>query len=85
MQARGYLIRRKREECGLNLTDFARRAGVSPSWLSRIETDQVNPSPTVLRRIALVLKEEREARAAIAEIAQHPTEGSDEHHRQDGR
>lgn len=78
MQARGTRIRRKREECGFNLTDFARRIGISASWLSRIERDQVNPSPDVLKRIALALHKERDVRDAIAEIAQHETEGSDD-------
>jgi transcriptional regulator with XRE-family HTH domain len=77
VQARGTTIRRKREECGYGLTDFARLIGVSPSWLSRIERDLARPSPDVLRRIALALKRERDARAAIAEIARHE-EGSDE-------
>lgn len=78
MQARGNDIRRKREECGFNLTDFARRIGISPSWLSRIERDKVHPSPDVLKRIALAIREQRDVRTAIAEIAQHETEGSDD-------
>lgn len=78
MQARGHTIRRQREECGYGLRAFARLIGVHPSWLSRIENDQANPSPDVLRRIALKLKQEREAREAIAVIAQQETEGSDE-------
>ncbi|WP_075001248.1 helix-turn-helix domain-containing protein [Streptomyces qinglanensis] len=69
MQARGYRIRRQREESGYGLTAFANRIGVSPSWLSRIERDQANPSPDLLRRIALTLRSERAARAAISEIA----------------
>ncbi len=83
MQARGDRIRRKREECGFNLTDFARRVGISPSWLSRIERDKVHPSPDVLKRIALAIREQCDVRSAIAEIAQHETEGSDERN-QDG-
>lgn len=66
VQARGRAIRRKREEMGLGLTDFAERLGISPSWLSRIERDQAQePSPAVLRRIA------DELGAAIKEIARH--------------
>jgi transcriptional regulator with XRE-family HTH domain len=79
VQFRGTTIRRKREECGLNLTQLADQAGISVSWLSRIETDQANPSPGVLKRIALVLHRERTARAAIAEIAQPENEGRDDH------
>ncbi|MEU6768586.1 helix-turn-helix transcriptional regulator [Streptomyces sp. NPDC046853] len=66
MQARGKQIRRKREEAGYGLTAFAKRVGISPSWLSRIERDQADePSPEVLRRIA------DELGAAIKEIARH--------------
>jgi transcriptional regulator with XRE-family HTH domain len=79
MQARGEQIRRKREGCGYGLTDFARLVGISPSWLCRIETDPLaNPTPDVLRRIALALHQERETRAAITQIAQHETELSDD-------
>lgn len=78
MQARGDEIRRQRKESGYGLTAFARRIGVSPSWLSRIERDQAHPSPDVLRRIALALKREAPARAAINKIAQHEDEGPDE-------
>lgn len=78
MQARGHHIRRRREESGYGLTAFAHMVGISPSWLSRIERNQVNPSPDVLKRIALTLHAERDTRAAINEIAQHETEGSDD-------
>lgn len=77
MQARGEKIRRQREESGYTLTAFARRIGVSPGWLSRIENDKAKPSPDVLRRIALTLRCERETRAAIAEITEDE-EGRDE-------
>jgi transcriptional regulator with XRE-family HTH domain len=78
MQARGHTIRRQRKECGYGLRAFARLIGVHPSWLSRIENDKANPSPDVLRRIALTLRREHEAREAIAEITQQETEGSDD-------
>lgn len=68
MQARGAHIRRKREGAGYGLTAFAREIGISPSWLSRIERDQADPSPDVLRRIALALQQDPHVRAAIAEI-----------------
>lgn len=73
VQARGHTIRRKREGAGYGLRAFADVVGVSPSWLSRIERDLVNPSPDVLRRIALALQKEQRATAAIKEIAE-PTE-----------
>lgn len=75
MQARGPHIRRQRKESGYSLTAFADRIGVSKSWLSRIERDMANPSPDVLRRIALALRRETSARAAISQIARHGTEG----------
>ncbi|MDT0306181.1 helix-turn-helix transcriptional regulator [Streptomyces sp. DSM 44917] len=70
MQARGETIRRRRIESGYGLRDFARLAGVSPSWLSRIERNKANPSPDVLKRIALALQDASRTRDAIAEIAQ---------------
>lgn len=78
VQARGHTIRRWREECGYGLTDFAHQIGISPSWLSRIERDKAKPSPDVLKRIAVALDKASDARAAIAKITQHETEGSDE-------
>jgi ribosome-binding protein aMBF1 (putative translation factor) len=49
VQARGSQIRGKREACGLSLTQLAEQAGISVSWLSRIESDQANPSPAFKR------------------------------------
>ncbi|WP_073793137.1 helix-turn-helix domain-containing protein [Streptomyces uncialis] len=77
---RGHLIRGQREACGYGLTAFASLVGISPAWLSRIERDQGDPSPDVLRRIALALHQERQARLAIAAITQAEDEGSDERH-----
>lgn len=79
MKARGQEIRRSREGSGLGLTEFATRCGISPSYLSRIERDQANPSPAVLRSIAQQLRKERPAREAIAEIAESENEGRDDH------
>ncbi len=77
MKARGQSIRRSREESGFGLTEFATRIGISASYLSRIERDQANPSPQVVRLIAEELRQQREVRAAIAEITD-TEEGSDE-------
>ncbi|NUW06284.1 helix-turn-helix transcriptional regulator [Streptomyces sp. CAI-21] len=72
MKARGTRIRRLREEAGIGLNAFARRVGISPSWLSRIETHQAGtPSPEVLSRIATALGVD------IPKIARHEG-GSDE-------
>ncbi|MFJ5914994.1 helix-turn-helix domain-containing protein [Streptomyces ardesiacus] len=78
MKARGQSIRRNREESGYGLTEFARRIGISPSYLSRIERDQANPSPGVIRRIAEELHKERRAREAIAEITDTEKDGDDQ-------
>ena len=78
MNARGQSIRRNREESGCGLTEFAESIGISASYLSRIETNKANPSPAVLRRIALGLRKERTAREAIREITETGNEGSDE-------
>lgn len=81
VQTRGDKIRRQREESGLGLTAFANRVGVSPSWLSRIERDKANPSPDVVRRIAVALKRDRQTRDAISQIARDDPKERDEHHR----
>ncbi|MGA5330991.1 helix-turn-helix domain-containing protein [Streptomyces griseoincarnatus] len=78
MKARGRSIRRNREESGCGLTEFADRIGISPSYLSRIERDQANPSPGVMRRIAVQLRKEQDARAAIAEITDTEEDGDDQ-------
>lgn len=77
MQASGQQIRRKREESGCGLTEFATSIGISASYLSRVERDQANPSPNVVRRIAEELRKERTTREAIAEITESE-EGSDD-------
>jgi len=77
VKARGSSIRRNREESGCGLTEFAHRIGISASYLSRIERDQANPSPGVLRRIAVELRKESDARAAIAEITETEEDGND--------
>ncbi|MFD6725962.1 helix-turn-helix domain-containing protein [Streptomyces anthocyanicus] len=78
MKARGQSIRRNREESGCGLTEFADRIGISPSYLSRIERDQANPSPGVIRRIAEELRKERRVREAIAEITDTEEDGDDQ-------
>lgn len=70
MKANGDTIRRSREESGFGLTRFAASVGISASYLSRIERDQASPSPDVVKRIAVRLREARQVREAIAEITQ---------------
>jgi transcriptional regulator with XRE-family HTH domain len=78
VQTRGQQIRSQREQCGYGLRAFAQAIGISPGWLSRIETNQGDPSPDVVKRIALALHRERDTRRAIAEITETEDEGSDE-------
>jgi transcriptional regulator with XRE-family HTH domain len=44
----GSRIRREREALGISLRELARRVGVSPSLVSQIELDRVNPSVSTL-------------------------------------
>lgn len=74
VQASGQQIRRKREESGCGLTEFADCIGISASYLSRVERDLANPSPSVLRLIAKELHRRRRDRAVISEIADTETE-----------
>jgi transcriptional regulator with XRE-family HTH domain len=78
VQTRGQQIRSQREQCGYGLRVFADLIGISPGWLSRIERNEGDPSPDVVRRIALALHQESHARYAIAAITHTEDEGSDE-------
>ena len=42
----GKRIRRKREEKELGLREMARQLGISPTYLSRVETDEEKTPPT---------------------------------------
>jgi transcriptional regulator with XRE-family HTH domain len=44
----GGRLRRERERRGISLRELARRVGVSPSLVSQIELDRVNPSVSTL-------------------------------------
>jgi transcriptional regulator with XRE-family HTH domain len=44
----GGRLREERERCGISLRELARRVGVSPSLVSQIELDRVNPSVSTL-------------------------------------
>jgi len=51
----GTKLRHRRKLLGLTLSAVAKAAGCSESMVSKIETDQVNPSLTMLRRLAAAL------------------------------
>src|SRR3990170_2959206 len=44
----GHRLRTERERLGIGLRELARRVGVSPSLVSQIELDHVNPSVSTL-------------------------------------
>ena len=47
----GHRLRAERERLGIGLRELARRVGVSPSLVSQIELDRVNPSVSTLYAI----------------------------------
>src|SRR6478752_3015068 len=51
----GAKLREEREKRNLTLRELARRVGVSPSLISQIELDRVNPSVSTLWSIVTVL------------------------------
>lgn len=51
----GETLRKLRESLGISLRDFSRRSGVSPSFLSEVESGRRHPSPSRLEDIAKVL------------------------------
>lgn len=52
----GAKIRKRRTELGFNLQDIANRTGLTPSFISQVERDQVEPSISSLRKIAQALE-----------------------------
>ena len=78
----GMRIRRERERRGLSLRELARRAGLSPSLVSQIETGKSQPSVSSLAAIVgeiglslneLVFGEEPQAPPAAAQSQPHST------------
>jgi transcriptional regulator with XRE-family HTH domain len=51
----GHRLRTQRERLGIGLRELARRVGVSPSLVSQIELDRVNPSVSTLYAIVTEL------------------------------
>lgn len=51
----GHRLRAERERLGIGLRELARRVGVSPSLVSQIELDRVNPSVSTLYSIVTEL------------------------------
>lgn len=80
----GQRLRARREEQGLSLREFARRLGVSPSAISKIETDKYRPSVSTLwsivSELGMSLDElfgaAREPRATAHPEPPHPPEAA---------
>ncbi len=51
----GFQLKRERRLKGMRLIDVAEAAGLSPSLISKIERNKINPSLSTLHRIAKVL------------------------------
>ena len=51
----GTFIRREREAKGLSLRDMAKKIKVSPTFLSKVETEDWKPGEEKLRKIAEVI------------------------------
>jgi transcriptional regulator with XRE-family HTH domain len=51
----GHRLRAERERHGIGLRELARRVGVSPSLVSQIELDRVNPSVSTLYSLVTAL------------------------------
>ena len=60
-------VRILRERAGLSRSELAERAGISTSWLSRIESGSYDPSWGSMRRIARGLDVSMEVLSEVAE------------------
>jgi hypothetical protein len=54
-RAIGHVLRRRREQVELRLTDVARRAGVSPQYLSEVERGRKEASSEILAAVTAAL------------------------------
>lgn len=50
-EALARVLRSLREERGISQKDLARRVGISPSWLSKIESGHYDPPWSSVRRV----------------------------------
>ena len=71
----GAYIREKREEKGISLRDMARQISASPTFVSKVETEDWKPGEEKLRKIAQVIECDEEELIAMA--GRVPSELSD--------
>jgi DNA-binding XRE family transcriptional regulator len=60
---------RRRQACGLSQAELARRAGVRPETLNRIERGRVTPDFATIRKLVLAMNAAEQSQAALS----HPT------------
>jgi len=75
----GEAVRQLREEAAMSQKELAERVGMSPSWVSRIESGQYDPSWGNMRRIAQGLGVSLETLSEISEDLEEvsPTRADD--------
>jgi transcriptional regulator with XRE-family HTH domain len=71
----GGFIRREREAKGIKLREMARKIGVSPTYLSKVETEDWKPGEDKLRKIADMI--ECDADELVARAGRVPSELSE--------
>ena len=60
---------RRRQACGLSQAELARRAGVRPETLNRIERGRVTPDFATIRKLVVAMNAAEQNQAALS----HPT------------
>lgn len=67
----GVEVRRRRELKGLERIEFAAQCGITPGYLSHLETGRRQPSPAVFGRIcvALGIPEDQRGQLLVSEKA----------------
>jgi transcriptional regulator with XRE-family HTH domain len=75
-KALGQAVRRLRKEAGLSQRALAERIGLSPSWVSRVEGGDYDPSWGDMRRVAVALDVPLERLAELAEDLEEPQGGT---------
>jgi transcriptional regulator with XRE-family HTH domain len=69
----GTMIRRQRESAQIGLRELARRVGMSPTYLSKVETDQFKP-PAEDKLVAMAKELKLDPDAVIAHAGRVPAD-----------